>query len=401
MARGVVWTSFALAACAATGGCSKEAPALAPTGPAVVIAGPPVEQEVTDYEDFTGRTEAVQSVEIRPRVNGYLVQMPFKEGDEVGLNDLLFEIDPRPYQAQFDAAKGQVDLMRAKLQLAIADNVRAKKVGETKGAISQQDLDKYAAAQAEANAALKATEANLESYRLNLEFTKVLSPIAGRVSRYYLTLGNLVNQDTTLLTTVVSQDPMYAYFNVDERTMQRVQNLIRTGKIREKNDSEIPVLMGLASETGYPHEGTIDFVNNRVDPSTGTIQVRGVFQNPKPERGERVLVPGTFIRVRVPIGDPHSALLVADRVISSDQGQKIVYVVNEKDEVVYRPVELGALHDGLRVVSSGLSPGDRVIIEGLQRVRPGMVVSPKPGEMLKPSTTDKGAGASAPSAKAP
>ncbi len=250
----------------------------------VVAVSQPVQREVTDYIDYTGRTDAVNSVDIRPRVTGYLVKMPFKEGSDVKKNDLLFEVDPRPYQAQYDQAAGQVELAKAQLKLAKADYQRALVVAKTPGAISQQDLDKYLASQEEAEASVDARVANMEQYKLNLDFCQVTSPIDGQVSRYYLTLGNLANQDQTLLTTVVSLDPMYAYFDLDERTLLKVRDAINTGKLVPHRGTEFPVLMGLQSEQGYPHDGMINFVNNRVDPFTGTITMRGTFPNPKPKR---------------------------------------------------------------------------------------------------------------------
>jgi RND family efflux transporter MFP subunit len=218
--------------------------------------------------------------------------------------------------------------------------------------------------------------ATLESNQLNLDFTKVTSPIDGRTSRYLVTIGNLIVQDNTLLTTVVSVNPIYAYVDVDEHTVLHVRQLIREGKAQSAREGAIPVSLGLADEQGFPHQGTINFVDNQVNVKTGTLRIRGVFDNK-----DEALSPGFFVRVRVPIGLPHKAILVSDRAIDTDQGQKIVYVVNDKNEVVYRPVKLGAMHDGLRVVEEGLKTDERVIVNGLQRVRPGMTVDPKPVDM--------------------
>src|SRR5207302_582903 len=220
----------------------------------------------------------------------------FQEGD------LLFEIDPRPYQAQLDQAQGQVYLYDAQLKLAIANYARAKEVAKTPGAISPQDLDTYKAQQEQADAALKAAQASLEVYRLNLRFCRVTSPIDGQVSRYYLTLGNLVNQDQTLLSTVVSLDPMYAYFDVDEPTLLRIRRAINDGRMKPPEDGLLPVLMGLQGEDGFPHPGKVNFVNNQVAPTTGSIGVRGIFPNTRPQRGVRLLSPGMFVRIRLPIG---------------------------------------------------------------------------------------------------
>jgi len=361
---------------AAATGCVTPPPP-PPATEAVVTVSQPVKRDVTDYIDYTGRTDAVNSVDIRPRVTGYLVKMPFTEGSEVKKDDLLFEIDPRPYQAQLDQAEGQVELNRAHLRLAQADNVRAKGIAKTPGAISQQDLDTYQAKEEEAIAALAASIANLETYKLNRQFCEITSPIDGEVSRYFFTLGNLANQDTTLLTTVVSLDPIYAYFDVDERTLLELRNAINSGKLEVAGPGEIPMLMGLQGEEGYPHSGLINFVNNRVDPYTGTITLRGVFANPKPANGVRLLSPGLFVRVRVPIGKPHPALLVTDRAVGTDQDRKYLYVVDAQNKVQYRKVQLGALQeDGLRVITEGIEPDDWVIVTGLQMARPGATVSP-------------------------
>jgi multidrug efflux system membrane fusion protein len=219
----------------------------------------------------------------------------------------------------------------------------------------------------------------MEVYKLNHEFTKVVSPIDGQVSRYYLTLGNLVNQDQTLLTTVVSLDPMYAYFDVDEPTLLRIRRAINEGRIkRHPEGTNIPVLMGLQGEDGYPHQGSINFVNNQVDPSTGSILARGVFPNPQPPEGVRLLSPGMFVRIRVPIGAPHPALLIIDRAVGSDQGLKYVYVLDAQDKVQYRRVTTRSLQpDGLRVIESGLKPDEWVVVGGLPQVRPRMKVQPE------------------------
>ncbi len=246
----------------------------------------------------------------------------------------------------------------------------------------------------EAAARIKAAQATLDAYKLNLEFTRVTSPIDGQISRYYYTIGNLINQDQTLLTTIVSQDPMYVYFDMDERTLLRVRNAINRGLIKPKEQTKvihvlgmsipihtgpkIPVLMGLEGEDGFPHPGSIDFVNNVVNPSTGTIGVRGVFANPLPPNGRRLMSPGMFVRIRLPLGQPHSALLVIDQAIGSDQGLKFVYVVDSENKVQYRQIKTGALQDdGLRVIEEGLAETDRVVISGLQQVRPRMVIEPE------------------------
>lgn len=355
---------------AAQPGCKQAMPPTSYGLPTVAVAQP-IERAVTEYEDFTGRTDAVNSVDVRARVSGYLVKMAFKEGDEVKKGDLLFEVDPRPYQADYDKAAAQLALSQAQLKLAAAELARAKEISKTPGAISQAEMDKRVAQQAEGEASVLARKADLESAKLNLDFCEITSPIDGKISRYYITLGNLVTRDQTLLTTIVSEDPIYAYFDVDERTMLNVQRSIRDGTLPEKKKGEIPVLLGLATDQGYPHHGVIDFLNNKVDPFTGTITLRGVFPNPKPAKGPRVFTPGLFVRIRLPLGLPRKSLLVADRALATDQGQKYLLVVDDKNIVQYRRVTVGPLQDdGLRVISEGLTAGEWVIVSGLQQVRP-------------------------------
>jgi multidrug efflux system membrane fusion protein len=399
-------------------GCTRAAPEVAPPEKLVVPVSHPEQREVTDYVEFTGRTDAVEAVDVRARVTGYLTQIYFREGSEVKKGDLLFEIDPRPYKAQLDNALSQVSLNEAQLKLASATYARDRVAGTA--AVSAQQLDQDMAAVEEARARIKAAQASLEVYQLNLAFTKVTSPIAGMVSRYYLTTGNLVNQDQTLLTTVVSLDPIYTYFDMDEPTLLKIRRAISVGRVKRRQpgqmDSpqfvassvsfgaflpgtgplalasvfrtglgeEIPIYMGLQGEDDYPHKGTLNFVNNQVNPSTGSISVRGVFANPKLKGGVRLLSPGMFARIQLPIGPPHPALLVIDRAIGSDQGLKFVYVLDKDHKVQQRRVTTGALQpDGLRVIEpsdnpeEGLQPDDWIVVGAILQVRPRMVVQPE------------------------
>jgi multidrug efflux system membrane fusion protein len=364
---------------AAAAGCQGESKSKVASSeaPAVPISRA-VEREVTDYVDFTGRTDAVHAVDIRPRVTGYLTKVPFKEGAEVKAGDLLFQIDPRPYDAQLEQAKSQVALNEASLKLAKTTYERDRAVAvSVPNGVSQQQLDQDRAAVDEAIARVKAYEASTVVYKLNREFTEVRSPIDGQISRKYLNVGNLVNQDQTLLTTIVSLDPMYAYFDMDEPTRLRIIRAINEGKIKPSPDGTFPVSMGLQGEDGFPHEGTIDFFNNQFNPTTGSISVRGVFKNSKPANGVRLLAPGMFVRIRFPIGAPYKALLVIDRAIQSDQGLKYVYVVDDENRVRYQRVATGALqNDGLRVITDGLKPSDWVVVGALQQVRPRSLIRP-------------------------
>lgn len=373
-------------------GCSQP-PASAPPPPAVVApVSHPVQREVTEYVEYTGRTDAVESVGIRARVTGYLVKTLFKEGDLVKKGDVLFEIDPKPYQAQLDQAESQVRVAEAQLRLAQANYNRIKGPG-TERVFSPQEIDQAKATADAAEAQVNAAKATAEVYRLNLGYTKVTSPINGQISRYYYTPGNLISQDQTVLTTVVSTDPMYVYFDMDERTVLRVRNAINQGKIKPRGqDNALPVLMRLEGQEGFPLKGTINFVNNVVNPSTGTIAVRGVFPNPTPENGRRLMSPGMFVRIRLPIGEPHPAVLVVDRAIGSDQGLKYVYVIGPDKKVSYRRVKVGPLEDdGLRVIEDGLTTGDVVAVGAIQQLRPKMDVDtemvpmPVPGAPTPPA----------------
>jgi RND family efflux transporter MFP subunit len=360
-------------------GCARvpsEAPEAAPTP---VTVSHPVERDVTDYADFTARTAAVDSVEVRAHVWGYLDKVNFKEGALVQKGDVLFELDARPYQALLNQAKAKVAQDEAQLTYDEAEHRRNLNLVST-GAVSRSDLDKTAAARGVDVANIAADKAVVASRQLDLEYTRVIAPVSGRVSRYVVTVGNLIQSGDqnggTLLTTIVSVDPMYAYFDVDEHTVLRVRQLVREGKADSPRDGGVPVWLGLANEDGHPHRGTIDFVDNQVNPRTGTMRLRGVFPN-----RDQALAPGLFARVRAPIGRPHRALLVSERALDTDQGRKVLYVVNDKNAVVSRPVRLGALHDGLREITDGLKPGERVIVKGLQQVRPGITVEPTLADM--------------------
>lgn len=357
-----------LALCAA--GCEQQAPAMPQAKPPQVEVSLPVYREVIDHEDFTGQTESVRTIDIRARVTGYLEKVHFKHGAEVEEGTLLFTIVPIHYQAEVDRTEGVVAQCEARLKRLRLDHARAEKVLAT-ATITREQYDLVSGDLAEAEANLKAAKANRKIAYTNLNYCTVEAPISGRVSRPYIDPGNIVKADDTILTRIVAQDPMWVYFDIDERTMLKLRRLRKDPSATEPN---VPVYMGLADETDYPHRGEIDFRDNRLDPATGTLRVRGVFSN-----ADRLLSPGLFVRVRVPIGEPVLALLVPEPAIGKDQGQKFVYVVNNKDEVEYRAVEVGKLHGGMRVITKGLSPGERVIVNGVQRARPGAKVEAKQG----------------------
>jgi RND family efflux transporter MFP subunit len=361
--------------CLALAGCARAPAEGPPAAPPPFTVSYPVERQVTDYVDFTARTAAVDSVELRARVSGYLEKVNFKEGMLVKKGAVLFEIDPRTYTAVLQSALGNLAAAQARVKRLNADLARADRL-ITSRTMSQEEFDKIAGDRGEAVATLASVRAAVRRARLDLGFTKVTAPVSGRISRYNVTVGNLVQAGDvtggTLLTTIVSVDPIYAYFNVDERTVLRVKRLIAKGKAKSAYHSPIPVWLGLANEDGHPHAGVINFIDNQVNPRTGTLRVRAVFPNKN-----EALSPGYFARIRVPIGVPHKALLISERALDTDQGQKVVYVVNKANRVISRPVRLGALHDGLREITDGLKAGERLIVTGLQQVRPGMTVEAK------------------------
>jgi RND family efflux transporter MFP subunit len=359
-----VWLSCSILALVAL----APVPATAEDPPPQVSVARPVAREVTDYEDFTGRTEAAMTVELRARVTGYLDKVAFKDGAEVKKGDLLFEIDPRPYRAELDRANALVAQAEAHLKLAEANLKRAEAL-LPRGAISKEEYDKVVGERVEAEAALRVAMASRETAKLNVEFTRVYSPIDGRIGRRMLDPGNLVKADETILATIVSKAPAYAYFDIDERTVLRLRKALREDRGDAKN--AWPVQMALTGETGFSHRGTVDFVDVRVNPNTGTLRLRAVFAN-----ADGALVPGLFARIRLPISEPHKALLVPDSSVLSDEGQKFLYVVDDKNVVQRRRVSVGSLHDGLREVTEGLHESDRVAIAGLQRLRPGLTVAP-------------------------
>src|SRR5882724_4346394 len=357
-------------------GCSKSLPAGTPPPPQVTVVQP-ITREVVEWDEYIGRLESPETVEVRARVSGYLDKVHFKEGKEVKKGDLLFTIDPRPYQAEYDGADADHQRALSQAELAKNDFDRAQKLIATK-AISEEDFDTKAKTYAAAQAAVMSAKAAEDSARLNLEFTEIHSPIDGRISRALVTQGNLISggvsgAGATLLTTVVSLDPLYLYSDADERAILKYLKLRREGSRVSARDEQIPAEMSLADETGFPHKGYIDFVDNRVDPNTGTMRARGVFANT-----DHGLSPGFFGRIRIPGSGKYPALLIPDRALGSDQALKFVYVVNAEKKVEFRPVTTGPIIDGLRVVKTGLKAGEPIIVEGLMRVRPGVVVDAKP-----------------------
>src|SRR5205809_4032453 len=358
------------------GGCKKKsAPPQAPLPVNVVTA---VEKEVNEWDEFTGRLEAVESVEIRPRVSGYITEIRFQAGAIVKKGDLLYVIDPRPYQADFDRAAAEVERMDAQLKLAQIELNRAKELRD-KNTISASEFDQKAATYQGSAAANGSAEAAKNSAALNLEFTQVKSPIDGRVSDARITLGNLVQPGAgpeNVLTTVVSVDPIYAKVDADENAILKYVKLSEQGKRVSARTAKIPGWIELGNETDFPHEGVIDFVDNRLDPGTGTIRARIVLKNWNPN----FITPGFFVRVRVAGATPYRAALVADKVISSQQGLKYAFVVKPDNTIERRNLETGSIFEGKRIVKSGLKDGEKVVSTRLQLLQAGMKVTPVPEE---------------------
>lgn len=339
-----------------------------PEAPEVQVARPVV-RKVVDHIELAGRAEAASTVEVRPRVSGFLDKVSFKEGAEVKPGEVLFVIDARPYQAEVDKAEAGVAVAQAQVKRSDTELQRAKAL-VARGALSREELDKIVSEREEAEARLAVAKAAREVARLNLDFTRVSAPIDGRISRRFVDPGNVVKADETLLTTIISQAPIYVYFELDELTALRLMRAARAGELKAAGGGGLPVALRLATEESFDRKGVADFADNRIDPKNGTLRLRAVFEN-----ADRAIFPGAFARVRLTTSGPHDALLVPEAAVLKKDEQAILYVVKE-DTVEARPVVLGAQHDGLRAISKGLAPEDLVIVAGVNRVRPGMTVRP-------------------------
>lgn len=356
-------------------GCKPRAAVAPPQGPLPVNVIAAIEKEVVEWDEFTGRIEAVESVEIRARVSGYLQAIHFKAGALVKKGDPLFVIDPRPYQADLDRTTADLERAEAQLKLSEIDFKRAQDLRQ-KGVSSPEEFDQKAAALQQAEASVRSTRAAKDSAALNIEFTQIKSPIDGRVSNERVTVGNLIQPGTTadsVLTTVVSTDPLYVYVDADENSVLKFIKAHAAGTRKSAREETIPAYVQLANETDFPHEGVLDFVDNRIDPTTGTLRVRGVFKT-----WDAMITPGFFVRMRVPGGTEGLATLIDDKVISSQQGVKFVFVVKPDQTIERRNVETGTIFEGLRIVRSGLKAGEQVVSTRLQMLQPGMPVAPIP-----------------------
>ena len=346
-------------------------PASAPPPPKVKVVQPLV-REITEWDEFTARLDAVDSVEVRPRVGGYLESIHFRDGAFVKKGDLLFSIDQRPYVAVLRRAEADRGVANSRLALARKNYERVATLLASR-AISQEEADVRESGVRQAEASVQVAEASVEAARLDVEFTQVSAPISGRIGRKLVTEGNLITggpgSQGTLLTTIVSLDPIYVYFEADEGSFLKYERLKRTGERPSSRDYKNPVHVGLADDRGFPREGLMDFVDNQIDRGTGTIVGRAVLPNP-----DLSLTPGLFARLRLPGSGRYRATLLPDGAIASDQSQKYVFVVDQEHKTRYRPVKIGPLVDGLRVVREGVGAEDWVVVAGLQRVRPGLTV---------------------------
>jgi multidrug efflux system membrane fusion protein len=363
---------LAAALAAVLAGCGRSqagASAPAPAAPEVTVAAV-VAKPLRDWEEFSGRLEAVDSVEIRPRVSGFIDSVHFTEGARIKKGQLLFRIDPRPFRAEVNRLTAALKSARAQQQLAASNHERGKRL-LAQHWISQQAFDQLATQESTGVEEVGAAQAALETAQLNLEFTEVRSPIDGRVSRALITPGNLVSS-SSVLTTVVSDDRIYAYFDADEQTYLKFAR----DTARNSGGAQSPVYMGLVNEQGYPHEGRLDFMDNQVDAQSGTIRGRAVFDN-----ADGRFTPGLFARIKLVGAQSHDTILIDDRAIGTDLGKKFVLALKPDNTLEYRPIQLGAAIDGLRVVKQGLAAGDVIVVNGLQHVKPGIAVNPTRVEM--------------------
>jgi RND family efflux transporter MFP subunit len=365
---GLSFAMIGLVGCALIG-CQKETPKAAVAALPEVYVELPTVEEVLDFEETTGRLVAREAVEIRSRVTGYLDKTLFADGANVQEGQPLFLIDARQYQVEFDRTAANVEQMQARLDRLKRQEERARKLFGTKN-ITQEEVDQISADRAEAAASLDSLIAAKNLAQLNLDFTRIAAPISGRISRRLIDPGNLIKADDTPLVTIMSLNPIYAYFDIDERTVLKFERLIREGKIPSPRDAKYEVAFALADEEDFSRHGSIDFLDNHISPTTGTLRLRATVQN-----DNLLLQPGLFIRLHVPIGRPHSALLIPEQALGSDQGQRYVYVLNSEDKAEYRRVRLGMLKEGKRVVEEGLLESDKVVVSGLQRIRAGSQVA--------------------------
>ncbi|MGZ8898655.1 MAG: efflux RND transporter periplasmic adaptor subunit [Limisphaerales bacterium] len=373
-----------IAAGCGKGGSPQQAPAMQP--PKVTVA-PVIQRQVTEWEEFTGRAEAVENVEVRPRVSGHVQEVRFRSGQLVKKGDVLFVIDPRWQQAEFERRNAEYEQAKVRLETAEREARRTEQLLASK-AISTEEAEGRQARFSEAKAGLLAAEAARNFTKLDLEYTEIRAPIDGRVSRAIVTQGNFVSGvagNATLLTTIVTVDPIYVYADIDENSLLRFNELVRNGKVPAADGDKVPVQQQLGNDEGFPHRGVIESFDNRLDAGTGSILLRAVFPNK-----DGAIVPGLFARIRVPLSAQYSALMVNESSIGTDQALKFVLTLSSSNTVEYRPVTLGPAIDGMRVVRSGLKEGEEIIVNGMARVRPGMPVVAEKADAAPAQAKEKG-----------
>lgn len=381
----IVAASFLVAGLMALAACGRDGAQQqgGPQAPQVAVSTP-VQKSVREWDEYTGRFVAVDRVEIRARVSGYLNSIHFKDGDVVYKGDLLFVIDPRPYEASLNAAKARLQQAQAQLQLATRELQRAENLRRTQ-AVSEAVLDERQQQVRNAQGSVLAAEAAVRTAELDIEFTQVKAPVTGRISQRLVGVGNLVSggqANSTLLTTIVSLDPIHFVFDADQQAYLRYVKLARSGERASSREVDNPVILALPGEADFPHVGRMDFVDNEIDPSTGTIRARAIFSN-----SDMTFTPGLFARLRLVGRNEYQALLLPDAAVGTDQTRRFVYVIGENNVPQVRPVVLGPIIDGLRVVREGLSPTDRVVTAGVQRIRPGAPVTPVDAPIQAPTPT--------------
>jgi RND family efflux transporter MFP subunit len=389
------WWLLLLAGAALTGCAGPEqAPVQVP--PAEVLVSLPVADTLTDFQVFTGRTQAINYIDLRARVTGYLEKAPFQQGTDVKKGDILFVVQQKPFEDALRQTKANRDQQKAQLAYNEAV-VQRNRVLNSRNAIDVEALQQTIAARDTSKAAVEAAEAAIALAQQNLDWSVIKAPFDGRISRRLVDPGNDVIADNTVLASLVQLDPLYAYFDIDERTLLRIGALLPEGKVPPDAAQKFPVTLGLANEKpeAFSHPGTLSFADNKVDPSTGTLRMWGIFENTRLD-----LKPGLFIRVRMGVGEPRPALFVAEAALGSDQGRQFLYVVNKEtkddgtdhDVVAYTPVVVGQRKNGLIAIEQGLKGGERIVVEGLQRVRPKMEIVPKVVDMPRVKNREQGTG---------
>lgn len=372
LARTFMLATAAIVLSACSRGEANNPPGPPPSPP--VSVAPAIERQVTEWDEFSGRLVAVERVELRSRVSGYLKSIHFRPGQIVRKGDLLFQIDPRPFEADLARAEASLASARTRAELARTELARAERLLADR-AVSQRDVDERASTRRDLDASILAAEAAVKTARLNLEYAAIRAPIGGRISKEEVTAGNLIQGDgpsPTLLTSLVSVDPIYAEFEGDEQVYLKYMQMARNGERPSSRTTRNPVLLGLANEEGFPRRGQMVFVDNRIDPQSGTIRARAEFEN-----RDGALTPGLFARIRLLGSGTYKAVMTPERAIGTDQSKRFVLVVGADGIAQFREVKLGALIDGMRVVRDGLKPGELVVVNGLQRVRPGAPVTPE------------------------